>query len=116
MIQANELRVGNLLNYQTAEGDVISLPTDFNAIKWATEDEKGFNLVHSPIPLTEEWLVKFGFDSLYISKNGFSFIFEKIGSDFICHIEDAIILEIQYVHTLQNLCFSLTGQELTLKK
>ena len=54
MIQANELRVGNLLNYQTAEGGVVTITTDFNAIQWATEDPKGFNLVHTPIPLTEE--------------------------------------------------------------
>ena len=115
MIQANELRVGNLLNYQTAEGDVVIDTIDFHAIQWATEDPKGFNLIHTPIPLTEKWLIKLGFDSLYISDNGITFRFEKIGSDWICHIDDSIILKIQYVHTLQNLYFALTGQELTIK-
>ena len=115
MIQANELRIGNLLNYQTAEGDVVTLTTDFGTIQWATEDPKGFNLVHSPIPLTEYWLIELGVDTLILSVNGFTFRFEKIGSDWVCYINDSIIVKIQYVHTLQNIFFSLTGEELTLK-
>lgn len=131
MIKANELRIGNLLNYDTPEGDVVTLTTDFNAIQWATEDPKCFNLVHSPIPLTEEWLVKFGFKQYIdfeIKTNiffllplcGFSYdiatkqvtIFEMEEGNKISH---CIKRKIEYVHTLQNLYFALRGQELTIK-
>lgn len=105
MIQANELRVGNLVH------DNIGGVLKIKGI--STESD----LTHiRPIPLTEEWLIELGFDFfLYISDNGITFRFEKIGSDWICHIDDSIILEIKYVHQLQNLYFALRGQELTIK-
>jgi len=128
MIQANELRIGNLLNYDTAEGDVIIKATDFNVIHWASEDPKGFNLVHTPIPLTEEWLVKLGANnpnpflidkywvlflsneekpSLLLILNGIS----RICKNGICGYE----VKCEYVHELQNLYFALTGKELEIK-
>jgi len=111
MIKANELRVGNLLNYQTAEADVVTCQTDFGTIQWATEDPKGFNLVHTPIPLTEEWLVKIGFEK--IVWDDFTF-FRKKGLDIEIHDGGFYAnRKIENVHTLQNLYFALTGEELT---
>ena len=127
MIQENKLRVGNLLNYQTAEGDVVNLTTDFHAIKWATEDPKGFNLVHSPIPITEEWLIKFGFkqyNDFGVKFNTFD-LMPLCGFGYDIDTKQVVILEkgnpnshwierkIEYVHELQNLYFALRGQELT---
>jgi len=129
MIKTNELRIGNLLNYQTAEGDVVTLTTDFGTIQWVTEDPKGFNLVHSPIPLTEDWLVKFGFEKpsivgsymkLFLSDD------EKPPSLQILLIKKDVIkiyrsgicayeAKCEYLHQLQNLYFALTGQELEMK-
>ena len=57
----HDLKCGNFLNYDTAEGEILPTVIDWQDLKWLTEDSKGFNLVHSPIPLTEEWLLKFGF-------------------------------------------------------
>ena len=120
MIQANELRVGNLLNYDTAEGDVVTATIGWQYIQWATEDPKGFNLVHSPIPLTEKWLIKFGFKD--DKANGFSKdsihleYIEQVGYVFFINgdVKGASIT-IEYVHQLQNLYFALRGQELTIK-
>jgi len=84
------------------------------------------NLIESdlvkPIPLTEEWLLKFGFEKI----TEFSFCFDK----FICEyfLQDIIvsfrlkynpadslfIRDIKYVHELQNIYFALTGSELTV--
>lgn len=77
-----------------------------------------------PIRLTEEWLEKFSFEFdqdygmfgffnkhhvVYKCDDG-SFEFHPFcTNDKDCHIK------LEYVHQLQNLCFALTGEELTLK-
>jgi hypothetical protein len=71
--------------------------------------------VYEPIPLTEEWLLKFGFEEW--DKNawqkGFDLSIHKIDSIF-WYNNNGINVLIKYVHQLQNLCFALTGEELTL--
>lgn len=71
------------------------------------------------IPLTEEWLLKFGFSgALYYFKSGFEFSLKKQSDGFVMIINDyeECWPEIQYVHQLQNLYFALTGEELTIKE
>lgn len=81
------------------------------------------------IPLTEEWLVKFGFvenkDNLY-GKNWLSPTYgygKKIRIlpcvnkiNYLWQYSDYNSITIKYVHQLQNLYFELTGEELTIKK
>ena len=97
-MKANELRIGNYV-YDNLGGVLkikgISLDSTLSHIK--------------PIPLTEEWLLKFGLMSIKTElgfwNNGdaiyFSYGFEKS-------------IELKYVHQLQNLYFALTGEELTI--
>jgi hypothetical protein len=134
-MKTTELRIGNLVNYDTAEGDVLPNVIDWQDLKWLSEDEQGFNLVHNHIPLTEEWLLKLGFDKLgefgeyyRIFNKGLIIDIEDAGNEFIVwvRIGDAIleplfevgypIAYIQHVHQLQNLYFALTNEELTLTK
>jgi hypothetical protein len=134
-MKTTELRIGNLVNYDTAEGDVLPNVIDWQDLKWLSEDEQGFNLVHNHIPLTEEWLLKLGFDKLgefgeyyRIFNKGLIIDIEDVGNEFIVwvRIGDAIleplfevgypIAYIQHVHQLQNLYFALTNEELTLTK
>jgi len=71
-----------------------------------------------PIPLTEEWLLKFGFvkhktTDIYptFAKQMFNWndgILYIIGYGFMNHIK--------HVHQLQNLYFALTGEELVVKE
>ena len=67
----------------------------------------------SPIELTEEWLIKFGFEKIgkNFEKDNILILWNIIDKcyDFV-HTDKGI--EIKYVHQLQNLYFSLTGQEL----
>lgn len=76
-----------------------------------------------PITLTEEWLIKLGFekskrtDKCY--EKGLNIVismadnkFRFITGNFVCQI---ILKELEYVHQLQNLYFALTEQELTIK-
>jgi hypothetical protein len=119
-LTAAYLRVGNLLNYQTSDGDVLPSAMDWQDLKWISQDQKGFNLAHSPIPITEEWLLRLGFEKTmswtfakelignnilvyYLGEKGFSIGFKNY-SDFKC----------DQVHQVQNLYFALTGEELTL--
>lgn len=76
-----------------------------------------------PIPLTEEWLVKFGFEFNggmgYKSPDNTAHWFFSIGNGFTpAFFGSRTILSdgykgCKYVHQLQNLYFALTGTELT---
>lgn len=76
------------------------------------------------IHLTEEWLLKFGFEkkadyqffNMQLVLEFWKILNKKIDVRFrINENESIIICEIQYVHQLQNLYFALCGEELELK-
>ncbi|CAB4215484.1 hypothetical protein UFOVP1483_17 [uncultured Caudovirales phage] len=122
-MNAKELRDGNLVQ----KGNEI-FEADFITIKMAHNYE--------PIPLTEDWLLKFGFEILYpIGKDAgnresvhpvFPFkLLRSIHNSWRlepCNFSDELrdrngfgfcLHDISYVHQLQNLYFALTGKELT---
>jgi len=72
-----------------------------------------------PIPLTEEWLIKFGFQDNTIRIGEMQIIFdEDYGSYYLGDEQEIGLnpdLEIKHVHQLQNLYFALTNEELTIK-
>jgi len=82
-----------------------------------------------PIPLTKEWLLKFGFschdecdevgiiDSYYyITHKDRIFLRSLWGSeDYNLVVLEETGTEVEHVHTLQNLYHALTGEELKLK-
>ena len=133
-MKATDLRIGNWVLIPTSMDGIIipSFPKKvkgigiFGGIDF-TEPEYPENhivpAVHcAGIPLTEEWLLKFGFkesktffgrnsfekDGYHLIKNGKYFEFLVIGSS-------VILAKIKYVHQLQNLYFALTGKELEIK-
>ena len=128
-MKANELRIGNFVLYQeyyiaTVHG--ITDPDYGNGIH-VHYDNVCIGCEHgliSGIPLTEEWLRKFGFEDndytfdLYIGHRKISFtwfsrvVSTGVRSGFRCQKYK----HIKYVHQLQNLCFALTGNELTIKE
>ena len=87
----------------------------------------GWNMEYIiPIPLTKEWLVKFGFDfsidtwylkgvAIWETECCDAKGNEEIG--FFYELRDVGMMDmnIKYVHQLQNLYFALTGQELKIK-
>ena len=79
-----------------------------------------------PIPLTKEWLLKFGFDfsvdtwylkgvAIWETECCDAKGNEEIG--FFYELRDVGMMDmhIKYVHQLQNLYFALTGEELIIK-
>jgi len=127
----HDLKCGNVLNYDTAEGEILPTVIDWQGLKWLTEDPKGFNLVYSPIPLTEELILNFGFsDKDY--KNGYigkDFKSSGMILDFVLSkpfqkgewqnvytfdFEGHRFIKFEFVHELQNFYYSITGVMLYL--
>ena len=116
-MEARELRIGNV----TEQGVIKSFYE--NGVHFGFGKCAIFSQLN-PIPLTEEWLLRFGFeydrDNLMIlRKDVFEFYFDKVDKDGVnLYVKwEGIFLcgNIKYVHTLQNLYFALTGEELKLK-
>jgi len=107
-MKEQEFRIGNLFNQF---GNV-------HRVTWCTlkdiENAPEEQLWCKPIPLTEEWLMNFGFkqwgDKYTFGLKGINIHHRKRG--FVLRKSIPII---RYVHQLQNLYFALTGEELTIK-
>ena len=120
-MKANELRIGNLLNWNGSES-----PIQAGGIYLYESGQ--LNIIPEPIPLTEEWLVRFGFvkkkrGGWYVLKRGSS----KTNNLKMFHLGEfndegqyntkggcmSGYIPIIHVHQLQNLYFALTGEELS---
>jgi hypothetical protein len=137
MIQANELRIGNLIElpaFTEPENMTEKICADFGySPVYATyamirdAEHYGDNWLGRPIPLTEDKLVELGFvenksDKINPAFHGF-YLFIN-GSIELCwqhgyfcmYIEGQAIelYNVKAVHHVQNLHFALTGQELTV--
>ena len=121
----NELRIGNSVLFRD------KIRTVFQIRSSGCDFSIGGNAYQSyiweaikPIPLTEDILLRLGFE-----KGFYRYEFENYGLK--CHkslkenhwivsqgfgIQFIELTEIQYLHILQNLFFSLTGEELKFKK
>lgn len=141
MVVINELRIGNLLNYDTPEGDITPTKIDWSDLKWLAEDPIGFNSAHTPIRLTVDKLKEFSFENwgeticndfeyydryvLANVKNGTSnfevhIIYSTYGGIYteeICfsidNDERQSIHNTNFVHNLQNAYYLYTGHELS---
>ena len=122
-MKANELRIGNYY---------LSFGVDLKQVEILHKDK--ILIDFQPIPLTEEWLLKFGFSLMkdttpynYRIHKSKMFFYIRYGSfttdggktDLIgfngLFIANKFTRVIKYVHELQNIYFALTGEELTFK-
>ncbi len=129
MIQANELRIGNFIEKKEIT---------YSGLKTLTHAIEIKDLAHyesfEPILITEEWLLKFGFvkeenniDVCYQIeiKDGYFLEYFKsmtYTSLILREVNNVVGDSLFYlpniptfVHSLQNLCFALTGKELEIK-
>lgn len=115
-MKANELRLGNImldrLNRICKVEEILKYEFKAPAIQGGIT-----SLPNKPIPLTEEWLLKFGFNK-FKGNNTDCFLddFETSCNMELFFWKGTQIKNIKYVHQLQNLYFALTGEELTLNK
>lgn len=128
MIQANELRIGNLVNFKLLVlGKDNYCPVTCIKPKDCVVAYKGNDLVLpygapdlQPIPITHEILEKCGFNRGMLW-NEFQINqqlrFYADIDETKCHLfdkQDNNLGEAHYLHQLQNLYFALTGLDLTL--
>ena len=117
MIKANELRIGNFVTAIRCDNSQIidqvkQLHESYVMTKFDWDKVE-------PIPLDEEWLLKFGI-KLNKSFYNYEFEIEKWKDEFIMtisfnHESGGFVIGLKHVHQLQNLYFALTGTELTTK-
>ena len=133
-MKASELRIGNYVTDEfydsfksifevdsiNEKGINLLIEDDGNwtelAERWIG-CEYDFNDLHG-IPLTEQWLIDFGFKKINgkYFKVGFQLKGNKVIDDIGYHFKrEGLSIEISYVHQLQNLYHSLTGEELVKK-
>lgn len=115
-MKATDLRIGN---YIEKYGNLIRV--DLGILSKITNG----SVVFKPIKLTEEWLLKMGFQfpesefegEIIVNKESrFSAIrakgFYSVG---LAGSFGLFLVKVKYVHTLQNLYHSVFGEELTIK-
>lgn len=130
-MKASELRIGNLIQW-VSSGNIEIIKDIVTSL-----DKRECNVNNvsisdcTPIPITEEWLLKFGIKKAEWNQ----FVFELFADSPNSHFETAKVGDVwqfnkrrgmddmpinlckyKYVHQLQNLYFALTGEELTIKK
>lgn len=142
-MKANELRIGNLFYPIDRSGHVhlpIQVPFKVHTIGFEIEafkfDQNPAELHEIPkfrlsdlseIPITEKWLLDFGFEKSTAGEGGDNYVeyYENsISKLIICNWGDGFIMSnsfshgirinLKYVHQLQNLFFAIEQKELEL--
>ena len=117
MIQANELRIGNLISLQGKEV-TVNLNTLERLLYPELKKHSKFLGHYKPVSITEERLLTMGFVDEYTTDGFLASRFHDfwfMNSGQIRMLYGGYILldkEVKYVHQLQNLYFALTGVEL----
>ncbi len=120
---SKQLRIGNLL--KTKKGSIIEvenvLESGINSYTWSDThygvQSSGSELMYEyddlePIKLDEEWLLKCKSNSIF--NNGFEYKKTTTGR-FEVYVGISLITVIEFVHELQNLNFSLLGQDIVFE-
>jgi hypothetical protein len=133
-MEAEELRIGNLVEYKLMYCDVFEIKTKTISVTAASYAENFEDKIEEfkPILLTKEWLLKFGFINIVIRSHtkwfrmdvlstrfylrpcfsgGFYWGFDMNEAEKECEFND--VREFKYVHELQNFYYIITGKELT---
>lgn len=126
-----DLRIGNLVEYENTYHTINQIRIERIFTRHHAQNKCECDYAHvieelKPIPLTEEWLIKFGFSNIKeqtLNVKTFCKTF-RIGK---CTEQQTLFVELgsrgwtfirvgyplyNYVHQLQNLYFALTNEEL----
>lgn len=118
-METRDLRIGNFINSDNVNCQVEAILLN-GGIR--TNGGDGKISEFTPINLTEKWLLRFGFEYMFLNewmsigmfgirvKNFDYFVYGFPKGD----EKDYFTLECKYVHQIQNLYFALTGKELSI--
>lgn len=127
-MKASDLRIGNWVNLRKMKVRIELYQIDSGFDLYMLDKTDCFDV--TPIPLTEEWLLKFGWvkENNYLWCEDVPYIvkmkFKKDGSIWLGNVLEVHFGSgfskkrnngVKYIHQLQNLYFALTGEELKLK-
>ena len=126
-MKASELRIGNYVNYKYNELEfdkVEGIDSEYVYLETITYDDVCHDDVE-PIPLTKEWLIKFGFELKHVPFDSYweneeiEYKVRETNGKFAFCVEDyedgktiAFLMHTDKVHTFQNNAFALNGKEL----
>jgi hypothetical protein len=111
-MNANELRLGNWVCILGTE-----IYREINSLR-LHEISIGLENTLRPIPLTEDWLLKFGFKWKNQGLRLGSFCIRQEINSYVIYLSNEshnTKVDLKHVHQLQNLYFALTGIELIKK-
>lgn len=120
-MKASELRIGNYVAYYDTFDIISGISINIiHTVKYSSLEPNKIK----PIPLTEEWLLKFGFEKISTNnyfkkdwgKNGISFIMFHTGyNKYAYELGKGKSKIFYFVHQLQNFHFAYCEEELNLK-
>lgn len=128
MINLKEFRIDNL--FFTQNGDLLKvIDITRNGIGFEVVDRSKYPLSYEwqaePIPITEEWLERLGFDDDFVKgrfehNDYWAFCIKKSPLKdrwtLMHKCENSLVKYIFYVHQLQNVFYFLTNKELELNE
>jgi hypothetical protein len=112
----NELRIGNWVYHEPTIDDWEIIQANPGTMIQCEINPEGFD----PIRLTEEWLLKFGFEMINkgffeLKVGNLNFEYTKdLNNNWYMLINEDIKVYLDYVHQFQNLYFSLTNKEIMI--
>lgn len=112
-IKPQELRIGNIVRLKSKNKDYV-IDSGYEIDTGTDSDD------FEPTELTEDWLLKFGYDrnknEYCISGHDRFNVFQSVKGPYIFCDDEKSIRYVKYVHELQNIFFALTGEELKIKE
>jgi hypothetical protein len=114
MIKREDVRIGILLQQASGIPFIVTQKDLTNPFFW-----EELNKAIKPLPITQEALIKAGFEQSYTFKlTGSNFILYYEDGEFTmtygAYCEEANKVAIEHVHNLQNLYLLLEGEELPI--
>lgn len=132
-MEAQELRIGNYVHVKYSRSGLKDSDVELTYESFLRFLHLDISEIAHPIPLTEEWLIKFGFE-FWCDELGIKAYYKVYGVEYFCVATNGFwqlrgglkdkdgawrmgnnYPFIKSVHQLQNLYFALTNTELTIK-